>query len=64
MLNLFKGYSTAVDQSKAVLKIEKILESMDDEAKTKVLAWLRVHYFERDYSMIESDNSKRIFPDP
>jgi len=55
MLNLFKGYSTAVDQSKAVLEIEKILESMDDEAKTKVLAWLRVHYFERN-CLLEAGN--------
>lgn len=44
MFNYFKSTSTAMDESKAVFAIAKILDSLDDVGRNNVLAWTAVHY--------------------
>ena len=45
MFKLWKPhYATAMDESRAVFDIAKILDTLDEEGRKKVLAWLEVHY--------------------
>lgn len=41
----FEGlFTTAFDEQKAVFKIVKILDALDEDGRKRAVAWLQVHY--------------------